>query len=103
MLQEARVIFEHDFAMPKLGDGLRPVMGAMAIEFTAEITYPGTVEVATGVLRVGSTSFTVAQRIRHNGRSAVYAQITMVASGPNGATPIPADYRAALEEKAMIG
>lgn len=49
------------------------------------------------LVAIGRTSFTMAQVGRQNGRSALYAEVTLVVSGANGSVPIPDDFLAAIE------
>ena len=49
MLQEARVLFSINLALPGLHDiGLRSVVVAMNVEYAAEINHPGPVEISSG-------------------------------------------------------
>jgi len=104
MLQEGRVAFNREMGLPRLGlGGLRTVVVGMNVEFSAELTYPGVAEISTGIFGVGRTSLVFGQLIRQDGLSAVYAQITMVATDETGAIPIPDEMRAAFEERCLIG
>ena len=103
MLQEARVLFGINLALPHLHDlGLRSVVVAMNVEYAAEINHPGPVEISSGILRLGTTSFTFAQVIRQNGVGCVYATVTLAITGDSGAVPPPAIWRQAHEARAMI-
>lgn len=101
-LQEARIAFTRELGSPPAPEGIRSVVGGITVEYAAEINFPGSVEIASGVLRVGRTSYTVAQRIRQNGQSAVYAFVTMVISGPDGATPIYDSLREAIMKRGLV-
>ena len=52
--------FNQKAALP-IGLGLRPVVAGLRIEFALELHYPGVVEVCTGIVSIGRTSFSVAQ------------------------------------------
>jgi acyl-CoA thioester hydrolase len=97
ILQEGRVGFNQHAALPALVAGLRPVVAALRIEFALELRYPGVVEVSTGIIATGRSSFTLAQVGRQNGRSALYGEATIVISGTSGPVPIPQALRVALE------
>lgn len=97
LLQEARVHFHRDMALPPLGNGLRTVVGGMNVEYGGELTYPGVIDASSGILAVGRTSYTFAQLLRQNGQAAVYSQVTMVITDANGPAQIPDSYRQALE------
>lgn len=104
MLQEARVLFGINLALPNLTDlGLRSVVVAMNVEYAAEINHPGPVEVCSGLLRIGGSSFTFAQVIRQNGITCVYATVTLAVIGKGGAVPLPDSWRQIHEARAMIG
>ncbi|MCB2060532.1 MAG: thioesterase family protein [Novosphingobium sp.] len=104
MLQEARVAFHRELELSHFGQGgPRTVVVNMNVEFGAELTYPGVAEIATGILGIGRTSYTFGQLIRQNGQGAVYARVTMVATGETGAIQIPDAVRADFEERCLIG
>jgi acyl-CoA thioester hydrolase len=96
MLQEGRVEFNRLAGVPQLGPGLYPVVAATVIEYARELTWPGAIEIRTGVVSIGRTSFTLLQLGRQNGASALYAQTTVVVSGPAGPAPIPEAVRESL-------
>jgi acyl-CoA thioester hydrolase len=103
MLQEARVLYTRGLALPPIESfGLRTVVGAMTVEFAGELNYPGVVEIASGILRLGNSSYTFAQVIRQDGKDCVYSLVTMVVSGPDGGVPIPDPLRTALNERGMV-
>jgi acyl-CoA thioester hydrolase len=102
LLQEARVHFNREMALPMLAQGLRTVVGAMNVEYAGEMTYPGVVKIHSGISTIGRSSYAFAQLIRQNGQSAVYSQITMVVTDINGPTAIPDDFRGAIG-KCSIG
>jgi acyl-CoA thioester hydrolase len=97
LLQEGRVAFDQRAALPALEAGLRQVVAALRIEFALELQYPGVVEVCTGIAAIGRTSFTTIQVGRQNGRSALYAEITIVVCNANGPVPISDELRAQIE------
>jgi acyl-CoA thioesterase FadM len=51
----------------------------------------------TGVSKIGHTSFTIQQVARQSGRTAVYAETTLVIAGATGAAAIPEGLRRNLE------
>jgi acyl-CoA thioester hydrolase len=97
ILQEGRVAFNQRATLPALAAGLRPAVVALRIEFAAELQFPGVVEVCTGVVAIGRTSFTLVQVGRQDRRGALYAECTVVVSGANGPVPLPEELRAAME------
>jgi acyl-CoA thioester hydrolase len=98
LMQEARVHFSREMALPPLGHGLRTVVAAMNVEYAGEMTYPGMVEIGSGIASIGRSSYTFAQMIRQNGQGAVYSQITMVVTDADDPAPIPDSFRHAIEK-----
>ena len=70
----------------------------LTVEFAGEMHHPEPVEVLTGVLAIGRTSFTLGQVIRQSGRTTAYSEATMVFADTNGPAQIPAMIRARLED-----
>jgi acyl-CoA thioester hydrolase len=96
-LQEARVAFNKIMQLGELLGVLRPMVAGISIEYAAELTHPGSVEIHTGVTRIGRSSFTLHQIARQNGRSAIYAETTLVIADANGPAELPAAFRRNLE------
>ena len=102
LLQEARVHFNREMALPALGDGLRTVVAAMQVEYGAEMTYPGAVEIHSGIHAIGRSSFHFAQFIRQHGQGTVYSRITMVTTDAQGPVPVPEAFRQAVMARGLI-
>jgi acyl-CoA thioester hydrolase len=96
LLQEARVHFNREMALPPLAGSLRTVVAAMNVEYAGEMTYPGDVEIHSGMSSIGRSSYTFAQLIRQNGHGAVYSQIIMVVTDAQGPAAIPDELRHAI-------
>jgi acyl-CoA thioester hydrolase len=58
--------------------GLTMMLATITIEFLAEARYPGSVEVATAVARVGGSSFTLDQAAYQDGTCVALADCVMV-------------------------
>jgi acyl-CoA thioester hydrolase len=97
ILQEGRVLFNQRTTLPDLEAGLRLVVAGLRIEFAMELRYPGVVEVCTAITTIGRSSFSMVQVGRQNGRSALYAEITIVVCNASGAVPISDGLRAEME------
>jgi len=101
-LQEARVDFNHQAGLIRVGDGVRMMAAGLTVEFAGEMHHPAPIEVFTGVLGIGRTSFTLGQVVCQEGRKTAYGEATLVFADANGTTPIPADWRRGLE-RLVIG
>ena len=76
--------------------GGNSVVAGLVVDFAAEIAFPGKVSINTGILRVGNSSITFAQRLCQEGKPAVYGLTTMVFTGPAGKMPIPRELDEAI-------
>ena len=103
LLQEARARFNASLGVRVLGEGRGLSVVALAMEFAAELRHPEPVTIACGILAMGRTSFTIGQIARQKGRSAVYAEVTMVVTGPEGASPISDAMRSAFNNMMSAG
>src|SRR3954453_8587906 len=60
-METARLTFMRDMGMmARREDGLRGISAGMTVSFLAESHWPGTVELGTGLLKIGTSSITVA-------------------------------------------
>ncbi len=65
------------------------VLARVEINIRAETHFPGTVEVGTGVVRVGRTSYTLGQGLFVNGKCVATAQGVLVNIDPETRRPVP--------------
>jgi acyl-CoA thioester hydrolase len=86
-----RVAFMYDPDRPLAVEGQSFVIARLLINFRAELFWPGSVEIGTGVVRVGRSSFTLAQGIFNDGRLVATAEATivMVDQETRRSTPLP--------------
>lgn len=93
--QEGRNRFFYAFELLKAAHcGL--VVAALNIEFSGDLFHPDPIEVHTGLLEVGRSSFRVGQIAFQNGRVGAYAEVVQVARGEQGAMPLPEAWRPIL-------
>jgi acyl-CoA thioester hydrolase len=87
---------EDRFAPP----GTDFVIVRLAIDFRRELLWPGTVEIGTGVSRIGNKSMTLEQGIFREGELAASVENVMAIMDNESrrAIPIPAATRARLEQ-----
>ena len=65
------------------------VIARSEIDYLRELRWPGTVDIGTGVVRFGRTSFVMAQALFCEGQCAAAAQMTMVMASKSTRRPIP--------------
>jgi acyl-CoA thioester hydrolase len=76
--ETGRCAFLYDPANPLAQDGGVFVIARLLIEFLAEVTWPGRVEIGTKVLNVGRSSFTLGQGIFQDGKCVATAESVIV-------------------------
>lgn len=95
-----RVAFMYDPARPLAPEGTSFVIARLLIDFRSELFWPGTVEIGTGVLKVGRSSFTLAQGMFSKDKLAATAEATivMVDKQTRRSTPLPPETAEALQK-----
>src|SRR6478752_569286 len=103
-METARLTFMRDMGMmaPR-EEGLRGISAGMTVSFLAESHWPGKVELGTGVLKIGTSSITVASAAFRDDLCIAAAEMTVVRL--KGKTPHPIDpaFREALEKYRLKG
>ena len=99
-----RVAFMYDPDKPLAVEGKSFVIARLLIDFRAELFWPGHVEIGTGVVRVGRSSFTLAQGIFNEGRLVATAEaaIVMVDQETRRSTPLPAQTIDVLQSLILV-
>jgi acyl-CoA thioester hydrolase len=94
-----RVAFLYDPAHPLAPEGASFVIARLAIDFHAELFWPGTVEIGTGVTRIGRSSMTLEQGLFSNGKLVASAEAVIVLfdQATRSSCPLPAEKAAMLE------
>ena len=102
ILQEARASFNRSVGLHAFMGDHRLMVASLTVDYAGEMFHPAPIEVATGVLALGRTSFTLAQVARQEGRPRLFSQAVMVIANADGPAPIPPPLRAAFE-RLVIG
>lgn len=76
--------------------GLRMMMANVSISYLREGRYPGVLTVATGVLYLGNSSFTLGQALFQGGVCIGVAESVTVHLSDGAPAPLPPDFRDAL-------
>lgn len=77
-LETGRVEFLYDAEDPITDDGAEFVVARMELDFRGEIHWPGSVDIGTGIRKIGNSSVTVAQVIYQNDRCVAEAETVIV-------------------------
>jgi acyl-CoA thioester hydrolase len=84
-------------------DGLILLLATITIEFLREGRYPGSVEVASAVLRVGGSSYVLAQAAFQDQACVALADCVMVKASRGGPVPLTETERGLLTGLAFRG
>jgi acyl-CoA thioester hydrolase len=76
--------------------GERVLVAHQSIDYLHEASYPGTLEVGIGVLKVGNTSYTFAMGMFQDGRCVSVSNAVMVFADDKGPARIPEHFRERL-------
>lgn len=101
ILQEGRADFNRKRMGEHFAAGGGLVVGSLFIDYAGQMFHPDPIEVSTGVLEIGRSSFVLGQVARQNGRITAYAEAALVATSGAGTMPLSVSARASLEA-AMI-
>lgn len=84
-LETGRVEILYDRDRPLLAEGDSFVIASLQVSFLAEIRWPGTVDIGTGVRSVGNSSIRLYQQLFQNGICVASAETVIVkVSGETG-------------------
>lgn len=99
MAEAGRVAFLFDPAAPAAPPGCTFVIARLVIDYRAEMTWPGTVDIGTTVLSVGKSSMRLGQGMFTAAGCAATAETVIVVmdQSTRRSAPIPPDLRARLE------
>lgn len=100
-LQEARIRYMDHIGAPQDGPETRWLVAGLGISFLAEGRYPADARVHVGVLRIGTTSTTLAHLVTQEDAAIAYAEATLVFANTAGPAPIEGALRKALVAASM--
>ena len=100
LFESGRVLLhrgDHPFAERPANE--RTMVAAVQINYLAEGNFPDPVVIATGVGRIGNSSWTIVQAMFQNGRCIATCDTVVVCRTDNQAKPLRAELAAELEDK----
>jgi acyl-CoA thioester hydrolase len=77
-LETGRVEVLYNPKFPILAEGSSFVIASLRLDFINEITWPGQVDIGTGILKVGNSSITISQRLFQNDQCVASAETVIV-------------------------
>jgi acyl-CoA thioester hydrolase len=97
LFEHGRGMFNHAIEVERRAPGQRWLIVSVAIEYIAEAHFPEHVEIASGILRMGSSSWDIASAAFQGGECKATCITTIVLTDTNGPTPLPQELRAEFE------
>lgn len=96
--ESGRTAFLCDPAAPLAPGGNSFVIARLILDFRAEILWPGEVDIGTGVIALGRSSFTLGQGLYEGSRCVATAQtvLVLIDDATRRSTPLPESLRAKL-------
>lgn len=102
--QEGRVAFHRSIYTEfevKREPGARTLVAHHAVDFLKEVHYPGVITVGVGILRIGTSSYTIGAGLFQNDQCAGLAMTVMVNANQDGNVVLPPELLAALRNKLL--
>lgn len=97
LFEHGRGMFNHAIEVQRRAPGQRWLIVSVNLNYIAEAHFPEHVDVASGIIRVGSSSWDIASAAFQGGECKATCITTIVLTGANGPTAIPQDLRDEFE------
>ncbi len=97
LFEHGRGMFNHAIEVSRRAPGQRWLIARVEINYLAEAHFPEKVDIASGISRIGNSSWDIASAAFQNGKCKAVCITTIVLTDENGATPINADLRSEFE------
>jgi acyl-CoA thioester hydrolase len=97
LFEHGRGMFNHAIEVQRRAAGQRWLIVSVSLDYIAEAHFPQHVDVASGILRIGNSSWDIASAAFQGGECKATCITTIVLTDANGPTAINADLRAEFE------
>lgn len=97
LFEHGRGMFNHAIEVQRRAAGQRWLIVSVSLDYIAEAHFPEHVDVASGILRIGNSSWDIASAAFQGGECKATCITTIVLTDINGPTAINADLRAEFE------
>jgi acyl-CoA thioester hydrolase len=97
LFEHGRGMFNHAIEVQRRAPGQRWLIVSVNLDYIAEAHFPEHVDVASGILRVGTSSWDIASAAFQGGECKATCITTIVLTDENGPTPLPEDLRQEFE------
>jgi acyl-CoA thioester hydrolase len=93
LFEHGRGMFNHAIEVQRRAPGQRWLIVSVSLDYIAEAHFPEHVEIASGILRVGSSSWDIASAAFQGGECKATCITTIVLTDHSGPTPLPENLR----------
>jgi acyl-CoA thioester hydrolase len=97
LFEHGRGLFTHSIGLHDFAPGHRWLIVRVEINYLAESYFPEHVKIASGIQRIGNSSWEVASAAFQSGKCVATCVTTTVMTNKDGATPLTDGLRTALE------
>jgi len=97
LFEHGRGMFNHDIEVERRAPGQRWLIVRVEINYLAESFFPAPVDIASGIGRIGTSSWDIASAAFQNGKCVATCMTTIVLTNDHGPSPIPQDLREEFE------
>lgn len=97
LFEHGRGMFNHAIEVERRAPGQRWLIVKVEINYLAESFFPAPVDIASGIGRIGTSSWDIASAAFQNGKCVATCMTTIVLTNDDGPSPIPQDLREEFE------
>lgn len=97
LFEHGRGMFNHAIEVQRRAPGQRWLIVSVSLDYIAEAHFPEHVDIASGILRVGTSSWDIASAAFQGGECKATCITTIVLTDNNGPTPLSEDLRQEFE------
>jgi acyl-CoA thioester hydrolase len=97
LFEHGRGMFNHAIEVQRRAHGQRWLIASVNLDYIAEAHFPGHVDIASGIFRIGSSSWDIASAAFQGGACKATCITTIVLTDADGPTPLPQDLRNEFE------
>lgn len=93
LFEHGRGMFNHAIEVQRRAPGQRWLIVSVSLDYIAEAHFPEHVDIASGILRIGNSSWDIASAAFQGGQCKATCITTIVLTDANGPTTINSDLR----------
>lgn len=97
LFEHGRGMFNHAIEVQRRAPGQRWLIASVNLDYIAEAHFPEHVDIASGIARIGNSSWDIASAAFQGGECKATCITTIVLTNADSAAPIPQDLREEFE------